>query len=467
MTPALPTLTVETVSLALAFALVSLFILNRSKHPRAHAVGLIIGASTFVPIVSSPVELVLLFFAASAALSIFVSLKVPIRASASRFVSLAVCLLLYMEVLRLIGGQTSAQDLCIAGAAFLVVALTSKLNRTDLAPLARTLSVFLGFHLVFAIGELAVNFPPIWPMGNGLVDLAYRPNFLLPNLPGRPMTSFAHPIPLATFAAMVGLLNCYVAMQTRRFKFCIVTLMAAVLVALSGTRSAVIAMTVGLAVLLLSHRWSGAALKVNVVAIGGVAVALLALYPSTVLGLIGLGGGFKESNSFQYRISILGSATRILDQPIVHVLFGWGGNRQEVFSRGIVDGAGYGVLFFDNQFVAMAALFGLIGFALFLASFVAVALRGDALAKGMLATFAIMAFGFDFLQYLTPALLFFFALAIAGIGRAESTVTEVGAHEESSRAVGGPGSRPFMPAVSPDRATQRPHGSDRTRPTAN
>ncbi len=278
------------------------------------------------------------------------------------------------------------------------------------------------FHLSFAIGELVANFAPIWPMGNGLVDFAYRPNFLFPSLPGRPMTSFAHPIPLATFALVSGLLSCHVAIQTRRLRYSLLLVASAILIALSGTRSAVIALTAGLIVLLLSSRWTGAVTEVNLLGLAILASMTLFVYPSAVLGLIGLGEGFTESNSFRYRISILGSATRILDQTPVHVLFGWGGDREEVFRRGIVDGAGYGVLFFDNQFVATAALFGLFGFGLLMIIFLLIGIRGSSLSRAIAASYVMMGFGFDFLQYLPPALLFYLAVALADIDRKDPRI---------------------------------------------
>ena len=79
-----------------------------------------------------------------------------------------------------------------------------------------------------------------------------------------------------------------------------------------------------------------------------------------------------------------------------------------------IGGGEFGVLFFDNQFVATAVLFGLVGLGLLIACFVVGVAAGgsNALNAGELAALAVLGFSFDFLDYLTPALIFGILISI-------------------------------------------------------
>lgn len=395
---------------------ISIALVVRSTRPLAQAVALIIGTSTFVPMVSTPTEMIGVFGIAAVLIAVIAYFRAdrPQRTASSLYLLLALSLVLYSQLARFIGNQLSVREWVYLGVAASIVLLATRLKRADIPALILTLNIFVAFHLFFAMGELWLRFQPIWPMGNGLFELGHRPNFLFPNLPGRPMTSFAHPIPMATFALSLALMNSYLLLHRRRLAVVGMGLALALLL-LSGTRSAVLAFIVGLAVLAVSSRRIGSALKATLLFFVLLVGLVAATNSSGALAIIGLGDGFEDSLSYKYRALVLASAWGILDQPALNVLFGWGGNREEIFRQGVIDGAQYGVLFFDNQFIAMAAMFGLVGLSILVACFALVIWRGGEMSKSLVGAFAVMAFSFDFLQYLTPALLFLLAVGAGGV----------------------------------------------------
>lgn len=400
--------------IALSFVVV---LLRRSAAPRAFTLGLVVGGSAFVPQVSAPAELLAGFAAASFVLAASAGVLFSRNGGLARAAPwLSLMLVVYMQVARLFGHQVFLREWALFTLAVLVVILSAGLQPSDFRPLVITLNVFLLFHLVYATGELFLRIPPIWPMGNGYSDLMYRPNFLVPELPGRAMTSFAHPIPLSVFALFMGVLNMYM-FASRRGRWIVGAVGSFVLVVLTGTRSAIIAFMLAAAVVLFFSGKVSAAAKATAAFFGAAVLGILAMNADSTLSVLGFGDGFEASNSYQYRTSVLSSAERILQQPTFQVLFGWGGDRAEIFRRDIIDGAGFGVLFFDNQFVAMAAMFGILAFLFFVSILLVTWIRGGVLSKALVIAFIMMGFGFDFLQYTTPALLFFFTASTTQLWR--------------------------------------------------
>jgi len=405
----------------MAFSLV-VVLLRRSAAPRAITLGLVVGGSAFVPQVSAPAELLAGFAAASFVLAAAAGVLFSGNGGFARAAPwLSLVLVAYMQAARLFGNQVFLREWALFALAILVIILSTGLQPRDLRPLAITLNFFLLFHLLYAASELFLRIPPVWPMGNGFSDLMYRPNFLVPELPGRAMTSFAHPIPLAVFALFMGVLNMYM-FSLSRGRWLIGAVASFVLVVLTGTRSAIIAFILAAAVVLLFSGKIGAAVKATAVFFGAAVVGILAMNADSTLSVLGFGDGFEASNSYQYRTSVLSSAERILQQPTFQVLFGWGGDRAEIFRRGIIDGAGFGVLFFDNQFVAMAAMFGILAFLFFVSIILFTWIGGGVLSKALVVAFIMMGFGFDFLQYTTPALLFFFTASTTQLWRERDLV---------------------------------------------
>ncbi len=89
-----------------------------------------------------------------------------------------------------------------------------------------------------------------------LENISDRENLLIPALTGRSQSTFGHPIPFAVFSSIALIVLLHATAQTRRRRYAGGVVLAATALALSGTRSAVVALLAGLAAYVLaSIRW--------------------------------------------------------------------------------------------------------------------------------------------------------------------------------------------------------------------
>lgn len=378
----------------------STYLIFRRPQDAGLATGLTVGALTFVPLNSNLTAQQLSFGLACVAV-----LAVSSRAFwSSRRIRASVLMAygvgLQMAVYALPLGRLYAR-IVVFGIVFVLIArIAGKVEPPYIRSLTSILLLFLCFHAMLALSEL-LGAPPLLPMEDGSTSISLRPNEIVATLPGRPISTFGHPIPLATFALLVGVLSLHQWLLGRR-KYLLGLLLALTIIVVAGSRSALIALVV-----------SGVMLTVFVLVKSSITRALVTLMSlglgfattnsSIVLAAVGLGSDLTASSSYLHRASVLASFPRLFEVDLAHIIFGWGLDRSVIFSQGLVVGYLRYARFFDNQFVASMAMFGLVGFFLLAGGLVAAYLQGGAISRSLVIAYVFMGFSFDYLQFSAAA----------------------------------------------------------------
>jgi hypothetical protein len=315
----------------------------------------------------------------------------------------------FMAIADVLTGFKVHATLFLALTGLLAVWSVRSFEREDLEQLVRYLGWLLTIHVVAAAAELFAHAKPLW-----LADeypLSARPNQLLKFFPGRPMTSFGEPIPMGAFGAVSGVIAAALWNRRTPVQSIYVTAAGLVLVVLSGTRSTLGLMLLALLAILVVRWRARIAVKLSLVAVLGVAAWFTGTFNLAIRAL-GIGDEFVGSSSYRQRMGVIQSLPSLLDAPPVNVIFGHGVDRQAIFKSGIVHSYLPGAYFFDNQYIAMLAMYGLLGLGLFLLAIVFVLVRGNLMTRIVVLLFAGLSMSFDFLGYWVTVLLFAFAIGL-------------------------------------------------------
>lgn len=360
------------------------------------AVGSVIVLATLVPVMSVAEQSVAISAMVIAIIVCLIArVRTNVRLSSSGWGGIALVLAFLAWSAARIVGQFSTRSvllqvgmLATVGALALVVPL---LRRSDLRVLADVVLVLVIVHTAYAALEQINAVGTVWQLREkSLETIEDRLNVLLPALAGRSQSSFGHPIPFGFFACFAVLVLTHTAFQYRRGRYAIGVGIALVALGLSGTRSAAVALIVALAAYVLANvRWR----RLLPLAVVAGVVAILALVLD-LPRLLSLDSRFESSVSYIHRTLVAGSWESLWAQDDVHRWFGWGaGATAELFRSGIVRGARK-LVYFDNTFISLFALSGLLAVLLFCA-ILAWSIRGGALAIGLCTFIAVMGFSFD------------------------------------------------------------------------
>lgn len=287
--------------------------------------------------------------------------------------------------------------IAVQALAFILIAATLRRSAiTDETPLLSALIALTPFEALLAVLEQIRVVPYVWARDtqDDSYDIALRNNELAPMFIGRSEGTFAHPILLGMFCATTLTLCIVAAFRTRKWSYLIPALIAGGTLALSGTRSAAAAAAVGIALWLVLRpgRW-----------------LVLRLGFATVVGLI-IGSGsdlrayFTDSSltgsvSYVHRTDVLSSLPRLLSRSGFDVTFGSGaGSIDSLFDSGLVSGFG-DYHFFDNQYVRLLALSGVVGLLLFVIAAIVVFVRGTRSSRLLLVVVMVMMASFDTLTW--------------------------------------------------------------------
>ncbi|MGH8009940.1 MAG: O-antigen ligase family protein [Candidatus Binatia bacterium] len=238
--------------------------------------------------------------------------------------------------------------------------------------------------------------PYVWARSDTetYTDIRQRTNELAEFLPGRSMGTFGHPILLGTFAAVALILSIVIVTSSRRWTYLFIAALAASTILMSGTRSAAAAATVAITCLIVFQKGRFLLLRLLV---GGTLAVLLLFYEQIIASVFN--AEVIESVSFTHRSRILSSLPALLDRNDFAFIFGSGaGSIDQLFSDGIV--SGYGTFrFFDNQYVRLVALSGIVGLMLFAIAAVRALWKGSRASRAMLVTLLVMMASFDTLTW--------------------------------------------------------------------
>ncbi|EIC07906.1 hypothetical protein OR221_1897 [Microbacterium laevaniformans OR221] len=235
------------------------------------------------------------------------------------------------------------------------------------------------------------------------------------------MGSFAQPIPLGIFAAATGVVSFALYLVARRASYLYGACVSAFVLVLSGTRSAVLAMLVATAYILLrSFRMSRLPLYALVtIAILGFVIAID--LPSA-LGL----GGIQSTASYTHRAATIMSIGEALSEPFGSVFFGHGyENVVGLFASGTIGGTDQ-ITVPDNEYFRTFLGAGFVGFALLLGSVIRSLRHAAASSGALVVVVAISLFTFDGLGWNSVATLFYFALGAAAASSSRLAVRRSG-----------------------------------------
>lgn len=288
-----------------------------------------------------------------------------------------------------------------------VVLLARRATATPSNYFTHIITAVVLLEVVFGLAEAFFSQPAVWPRPDGSDRLASRVNHLAPWLDGRVLGSLAGPIPYGTIAGFGLIVAAWMIIEYKRKGYLLLFGASAVGLLLSGTRSAIIAVIVVVAIWLISR--SSASRPVTIV-FGALGAGLFVLL-SDVSQLFGL-QGVEDTNSFEHRNEIIGSISQILTlQSPFAVVFGNGDNARDLLTDGIITTT-TGVTVYDNQLVRELAASGVLGVVLLAAGIIAALRRGNGLSRMIVVFSVMMFFSFDALTW--RAVIVVFLIACAG-----------------------------------------------------
>ena len=334
-------------------------------------------------------------------------------------------------------------DLLTNGATALLVLgcglLAACCGPADARLLARGLVLRALSQLAVALAVLVGGVPAPWELP-GTMGRAFEDNPLLPSAGARLAGTLAHPIPFGTLLAVAAAL-CVPRLTGWRLP--VRRVLAAALccgIALSGSRSAVLALGVALIATVLAPGVLRISTAWRIVAVLALTTAVLMVDTAELTVVSSLQG----TGSLTHRVAAWEAVGRLADRSPVQALFGSGaGSLPDLFASGLLQLDGFFAV--DNQLVATFAVAGLVGVVALVGAVAVGLLRGHRATRPAALVVVLMFAVFDVLEWTATSVL---VAVLLCLGTARPTD---GAPDSSS-----PGD-PSMHAVTepPDRTRQQ------------
>lgn len=376
------------------------------------AVAMSVVVQVLVPSFYAPSQLQLISCVAGAA-----TLIIGLARSGARLSALVIpgALTVYLAVIWFGMIRDNSLDSAILGIAtigFLILLAISarQLGVEGLRILLFALCVSVLVQLLFATAEQVGLVDSFWARTGASNYIENRRNHVFVNLAGRSIGTLGQPIPLGIFASftLVALLACRRIFAHRLRLWWLSIAAAAVLLCLSGTRSAIIAALVG--VLILAAAWFRLRYLLVYVAIS--ALALWFLLTNNLGETLGFGASFEQSGSYGHRSLAFIWIEILLRKNPDEVLFGGGYLvTQRMFASGELPGIGITV--FDQELIKNLAAYGVIGVAILVIVVIQTAVVGRAPTRAILAVLVTTFFTFDTLSWRIGLVLF--VLTVSGV----------------------------------------------------
>ncbi|MGY1796620.1 hypothetical protein ACI796_21855 [Geodermatophilus sp. SYSU D00525] len=296
-----------------------------------------------------------------------------------------------------------------AATALLVVgcaSLAAHCDADDVRPLVRGVVVVALAQTAVALAVLLLGLPAPWEQPG---DTGTNP--LLPGLGERLSGTMAHPLPFAALAAVAAALC-----ATRLSAWPPAVRIAAAAgcctgVALSGSRSAVLALCAAVVVTVLLPGVARIGPVARTVAVLVLVAAALRVDASRLTVVSSLQG----TGSLTHRLAAWEAAGRLSGRPAAEVLFGSGaGSLPDLFRAGFLQLDGFFAV--DNQLVATYAVAGLTGVLALVIAVAAGLWRGDRASRPAALLLVLMFGSFDVLEW-TATTVLVAVLVCLGTGR--------------------------------------------------
>ncbi|MGH1523877.1 O-antigen ligase family protein [Leifsonia sp. L25] len=308
------------------------------------------------------------------------------------------------------------------GLATLAAYVASSLSRAELRMVYATIAGLTAVQVGLAFAEILVLAEPIWGYAG---TIRYNP--FTNDVYARAQGTFGHPI---VFAVYIGIAMIVAwsnpARWSQKWRLANLTV-ATVGLALSGTRSAVAAVAVGLLVHIALNSsltsWLRAALGV-----GAVIVVLL----NIDIGIGALVDNLLDSGSWTHRLGAAESVGALLDRPPMEAWFGTGfGGEAVLYDRGLMQQTFLRAV--DNMLVYALGTTGIVGLIALLALWIVAFCFADRTIKAVLAMLFAMFFSFDLFTWMNIGVITSLMIALP---RADKPVTGVVPRVDSAPALG-------------------------------
>ncbi len=288
---------------------------------------------------------------------------------------------------------------------FLFLLVVPRLSSPDIVPLLRWVGLTVVLQALIGLAEVTVMSQPVWSnlTISGLPVVRYNP--FLPEL-ARVQGTTGHPIILSLVMIVALLLLVALGRSLSRWYRSVCISAALVGLLLTGTRSAFVALAVGLFVYLLLAPSGASRLRNFLVIIGSGAAIWLGDF-----GLSRVATEAVASNSFKHRVDGWVNFDQLLYRSGNVGMVGSGLNSElEIFAQGLLQQDGFFVI--DNHLIWTLAISGVVGLVLMTAAIAAGWFRADRLGRALLAVMVVMGFSFDLMTWIVSASLFIVVLAL-------------------------------------------------------
>ena len=300
------------------------------------------------------------------------------------------------------------------GAMWLLVFLGAANVRTEHRPrVIAAIIIAAAIQAVLAVLESLLKLEIVRDLITGsAADKTYivRDNLILGDWTNRAQGTLGYPIPFAAFLT-VGLFLALLSgvIRSRPWMIAIVLLITTGIV-LSGTRSAAVALAVGLAAWCVSLLISARAQRKRLPGL------FFAIFATLVVGAAGVAFLVRSiligDFSLLHRSAVIETAWGLADLPPLRLLFGSGYNSaQQLFDEGILSTSGLEVI--DNALISQVIASGLVGLALLVAVLVLAVKRADIATRSVLIAIVAFYFFFDVMSWHAMTGVLFIAVGFA------------------------------------------------------
>jgi hypothetical protein len=336
-------------------------------------------------------------------------------------------------------GTNATTALLVLGCALLAACC----GPADVRLLIRGLVVLALVQLAVALAGLFLGASAPWGY-LGTPGVSFETNPLLPGAGGRFTGTMAHPIPFGTLMAVAAAV-CVPRLTGWRLPVRLAATAALGYgVALSGSRSAALALGVALIVTVLAPGVMRISTTWRIVAVLALTAVMLTVNASELTVVSSLQG----TGSLTHRLAAWDAFARLADRSPVQTLFGSGaGSLPDLFASGLLQLDGFFAV--DNQLVATFAVAGLVGVVALVAAVVVGLLRGHRGTRPA-ALLVVLMFGvFDVLEWTATTVLVAVLLCL-GTARRSDGAAQAGPPTGSSSS----GDRPMHAVTEPQDRTR-------------
>lgn len=292
----------------------------------------------------------------------------------------------------------------VALAALLVLfAANTVALRSELVAVLRVVTgIVLPLEALLATLERFAGMNAIWPRRGGMVFRADGVNNLWNDAGGRALGTMGWAITLGEVTAILTVLATWFFFTTRRVFWLGSAVLGIYVIALSGTRTAIIMLIAAGTCAVFLTAWR------RIVSFGvgmiGITVLLL-LYAPELPAMLGFGERSAGSSSVLHRQAVLDSAGNLILRNPLEAIFGSGySSVPDLFTQGVLVGSG-GTVVVDNEYVRSLAALGIIGIGLLVLVAVGALVRGPTVTRVLVVTVLVGATSYDIFSWSSLLLL--------------------------------------------------------------